>query len=138
MSVSCQELLRRVEKHAAPGAKQRIRALFEAPGGKADRLEPVRTRANEALRLWETRLITSGLPAPSLNGIRLLVRRLRTLSRETELEQYGFTVKVFAGSIFFERASGEFLGDTIVKRRSKSRRIQELEAQLFQPSRKSA
>lgn len=138
MSISRHELLRRAEERAAPGARRRIRALFEASGELAEKLEPVQTRADATLRLWETRLITSGLPAPSLHGIRMLVRKLRTLPPDAEIEQYGLTGQIFAGSVFFERASGEFLGDTIVKRRSKSRQIQELEAQLLQPSRKSA
>jgi hypothetical protein len=138
MSASRQELLRRIEGHAAPGAIKRIRALFGAADGRAKTLEPVRTTVNETLRLWETRLVTSGLPVPSLNGIRLLVRKLRTLSPEAGIEQYGLTGKEFAGSIFFDRASGEFLGDTIVKRRKKSRETQDLESRFVQPSRKSA
>jgi hypothetical protein len=117
---------------------RRIRALLETADGDAERLEPVRTTAKDALHLWETRLITSGLPILALNGIRLLVRKLGTLPPETEVEQYGLTGKQYAGNIFFARNSGVFLGDSIVKRRPKSRQMQELEAQLIRPSRKTA
>jgi hypothetical protein len=43
-----------------------------------------------------------------------------------------------AGSLFFDHKTGAFLGDTIVERRAKSQETLDLEAQLLQPSRKSA
>jgi hypothetical protein len=77
-------------------------------------------------------------PTGIVGGIRSLVERLRTMTPEAEIEQFGFTGKRFAGSVFFDCAGGEFLGDTIVERRAKSRQMLDLEAQLFQSSRKSA
>jgi hypothetical protein len=138
MSMSRDELLNRIDGEATPGARKRIRALFEEANSSSCAMKPVRGKADEALRLWQTRLITSGLPILSLNGIRMLVRKLATMPPDAEVEQFGFTGKTFAGSVFFDRASGKFLGDTIVRRRAKSRQMQELEAQLLQPSRKSA
>ena len=136
MSISREELLNRIDGAASPGARKRIRALFEEDRNAS--LTPVHNKASETLRLWQTRLITSGLPILSLNGIRLLVRRLGTMPPDAEIEQYGLTGTIFAGSVFFDRASGQFLGDTVVKRRAKSREMQELEAHLFKPARKSA
>lgn len=138
MSMSREELMSRIEGEAAPGARRRIRTLFEEAATPFRRMEPVRSKAGEALRVWQTRLITSGLPIISLNGIRSLVRKLGTMPAEAEIEQYGFTGKDFAGSVFFDRASGRFLGDTIVKRHVRSKDIVELESQLSRPSRKSA
>jgi len=39
---------------------------------------------------------------------------------EAEVEQFGFIGKDFAGSIFFDPRSGEFMGETLV---SRSRRL---------------
>jgi hypothetical protein len=55
-----------------------------------------------------------------------------------EIEQLGFTGKRFAGSVFFDRTSRDFLGDTIVEWRAKNRQMMDLKTQLFEPSRKSA
>jgi|SRR5579863_10452131 len=138
MSLSRRELLRRAESGAAPGAMRRIRALFESPHKMSEKLEPVRTSADATLHLWRTRLITSGLPLLSLNGIRLLVRKLQTLPPDTELEQYGLTGPTFAGNVYFHSSTGEFLGDTIVKHHAKSREMLELDARISHPSRKTA
>ena len=138
MSVRWDELLIRMNREAPPGARKRFQELFEEGGNPSFVVKPVRGKVNETLRLWETRVKTSRLPSGSLRGIRSLVERLRTLAPEAEVEQFGFTGKGFAGSVFFDCASGEFLGDTIVERRAKSRQMLDLEAQLFQSSRKSA
>jgi len=138
MSMSRDELLSRIEGDATPGAKRRIRSLFDDACSPSMTMNPVRSKASEALRVWQTRLITSGLPILSLNGIRMLVRKLGTVPPDTEIEQYGFTGKRFAGSVFFDGTSGRFLGDTIVKRHAKSQEMIALEDQLIRPSRKSA
>lgn len=138
MSMNREELLSRIDGEATPGAKMRIRALFEEAAEPLKRMTPVRGKADETMRVWQTRLITSGLPILSLSGIRLLVRKLGTMQPDAEIEQYGLTGKEFAGSVFFDRASGEFLGDTIVKRRKKSQDMLKLDSRLIQPSRKSA
>ena len=138
MTITMDDLLTLMNRKAPPGARSRFRALFEECREPSFAVRPVRGKADEALHLWETRLKTSGLPSGSLKGIRSLVERLRTMSPEAEVEQFGFTGKRFAGSVFFDVPSGEFLGDTIVERRAKSRQMLDFEAQLFQSSRKSA
>jgi hypothetical protein len=138
MSMTMDELLALMNRQAPPEARRRFHALFEDCQKPSFAVKPVRGKADEALRLWKTRLKTSGLPSGSLRGIRSLVGQLRTLAPEAEIEQFGFTGKRFAGSVFFDCASGAFLGDTIVERRPKSRQMLELEAQLFQSSRKTA
>ena len=138
MTMRKDELLIRINREAPPGARKRFRALLEEGRTPSLVMKPVHSKADEALRLWQTRLITSGLPILSLSGIRMLVKKLGALPPDAEIEQFGFTGKTFAGSVFFDRASGKFLGDTIVKRRAKSPRMRDLEAQLLQPTRKSA
>jgi hypothetical protein len=138
MSMTIDDLQTLMNREAPSGARKRFRALFEDGSRSSFVVKPVRAKADETLRLWETRLKTSRLPPGSLRGIRSLVERLRTMRPGAEIEQFGFTGTRFAGSVFFDRASGEFLGDTIVERRAKSRQMLDLEAQLFRSSRKSA
>lgn len=132
------DLLTRLNREAPPESRKRFRDLFEEVSTPSFAIKPVRGKAEETLRLWETRLKTSRLPSGSLKGIRSFVDRLRAMPPEADIEQFGFTGKRFAGSVFFDRATGKFLGDTIVERQSKSRQMVEIEAQLFQSSRKSA
>jgi hypothetical protein len=138
MSMTMGDLLTRLNREAPPGSRKRFRAIFEEGSTPSFAVKPVRGKADETLRVWETRLKTSRLPSGSLKGIRSFVDRLRAMPPEAEIDQFGFTGKRFAGSVFFDRASGKFLGDSIVERRTKSRQMVELEAQLFQSSRKSA
>jgi hypothetical protein len=138
MSLSASQLLSRVQGQASGDARVRAIALLSEDAAESQRVRAVRSRADKTLRLWKLRLKTSQLPTESLVGIRQLVNRLESLPAETEIEQFGLTGSKYAGSIFFDGGSGEFLGDTIVKRRSKSRKMQELEAHLFKPTRKSA
>jgi hypothetical protein len=138
MSVTVDELLTRLNREAPPGSRKRFQALLEEGSTASFAVKPVRGKADETLRLWETRLKTSRLPSRSLKGIRSFVERLRAIPPEADIEQFGFTGKRFAGSVFFDRASGKFLGDTIVERHGKSQEMVEVEAQLFQSSRKFA
>jgi len=43
---------------------------------------------------------------------------------EAEIEQFGFSSKAIAGSIFFNRQSGEFMGETIVAIADKPKRFE--------------
>jgi hypothetical protein len=43
---------------------------------------------------------------------------------EAEIEQFGFSSKAIAGSIFFNRQSGEFMGETIVGIADKPKRFE--------------
>jgi len=138
MSQTMDDLLTRMNQGAPLAARKRFRALFEESGRPSFALKPVHEKADETLRLWETRLKTSRLPSGSLSGIRSLVGKLRTMRPDAEIEQFGFTGKRFAGAIFFDFASGEFLGDTIVERRAKNSQMLHLETHVFQSSRKSA
>ncbi|MGB6743571.1 MAG: hypothetical protein WBE38_07920, partial [Terracidiphilus sp.] len=70
--------------------------------------------------------------------VRDLLRNLKELPEDSEVEQFGFTGDRLAGSLFFDHGTGAFLGDTIVERRAKSQQMLDLEAELLQPSRKSA
>jgi hypothetical protein len=44
------------------------------------------------------------------------------MAPEAEIEQFGFSGAAIAGSIFFDRESGEFMGETIVAIVDKAKR----------------
>jgi hypothetical protein len=92
----------------------------------------------EVLSLWEVRYNNKDITGVNIPGAPVLIENLKQMLPEEEVEQYGFTGEKLAGSVFFNRRTGEFLGDTIVKRRAKTQEILDLEARLLHPSRKSA
>jgi hypothetical protein len=100
--------------------------------------EPVINSAAEVLSLWQVRQKISLMTGVSIPGVQVLIRNLKELSKDSEVEQFGFTGDEQAGSLFFDRRTGAFLGDTIVARRAKSRQMLDLEERSLQPSRKSA
>jgi hypothetical protein len=114
MSVSKQEILSRLELQEGSAALSRARLLLELSSTRPVSPTPVRINAAEALRVWETRLRTTWLTGPSTQGIQSLVEKLRQMEPDAEIEQFGFTGAAIAGSIFFNRQSGEFVGETIV------------------------
>jgi hypothetical protein len=46
----------------------------------------------------------------------LLLEKLRNLAPDAIVEQFGIAGSELVGSVFFDRESGHFLGDTIVTR----------------------
>ncbi len=138
MNESKRELLAKLKTIEPSDAVRRVRSLLGAEGTYASPATPVRNEAGELLGLWQTRLKTSRLPRPSLRGIENLVHRLQAMSADAHVDQYSFSGKEMAGSVFFASGSGEFLGDTIVRHHIKDRQMLAFEAQLIPPSRKSA
>jgi hypothetical protein len=90
------------------------------------------------LSLWKTREKTSALHGLEIPGVSHLIARLSLLPASALVEQYNVDSESSAGSIFIDPATGDFLGDTIVERRAKSRRMLDFEAELLQSTRKSA
>jgi hypothetical protein len=117
---------------------RRALAILNSQDFREDELHSVRNTAREVLGIWRTREKTSALSGVVIPGVASLNTKLSKLSPETPVDQYGFNTPSSAGSIFIDPATGQFLGDTIVKRRGKSQQMLDLEAQLFSPSRKSA
>jgi hypothetical protein len=138
MSLSVSALRRHLAQSAQPNAAQRLLAVLDSQDLRPSSLNPVRSTALDVLRLWETREKTSALSGPVIPGVANLNAHLSQLPPNAPVEQYSFDTKLRAGSIFIDPATGEFLGDTIVERHPKSQEMLDLEAELFQPSRKSA
>jgi hypothetical protein len=90
------------------------------------------------LSLWKTRKKTSALSGLVIPGLSNLIARVGQLPLDTRIEQYNLEDGSSTGSIFFDPASGKFLGDTIMERRDKSQQMLEMETELFQASRRSA
>jgi hypothetical protein len=138
MSLSVSTLRLRLAQSSPSGDVQRALAILESQDLEPSRLNPVRSTVDETFRLWKTREQTSALSGLLIPGVASLNDRLSKLPSNAQVEQYNFDTKSSSGSIFIDPATGEFLGDTIVERRAKSRQMLDLEAQLFQSSRKSA
>ena len=98
----------------------------------------MRNAALDVLILWRTREKTSALGGLVIPGVASLNSKLSKLAPNALVEQYSFGNPSSVGSIFIDPASGEFLGDTIVPRRTKSQEMLDLDAELFGSSRKSA
>ena len=120
MSVSKQEMLSRLELQEASAALGRARLLLELSSTRPVSPNPVRINAAEALRVWEARLQTASWHTGlSTQGIQSLVEKLRQMPPDAEIEQ--FAGGAIAGSIFFNRQSGEFMGETIIEKPNEPR-----------------
>jgi hypothetical protein len=122
MSVSIEEMLCRIELDAPPAVLRKARLLLKSSKPRPEGLKPVRTKAEEALRVWETRLRSVKFSGVSSQGIQALVKKLKRMPPESEIEQFGFAGEKIAGSIFFNPKTGEFMGETIVRAIAKPKR----------------
>jgi hypothetical protein len=138
MSRVWQQLLSRIDQDRHADALRRARQFLRSNGLKTVRSKPAVRRASEILSIWKVREKNSNLTGVSIPGVETLVRNLEALAADSEVEQFGFTGDEFAGSLFFDRKTRHFLGDTIVERQEKSKRTLDLEAELLEPTRKSA
>jgi hypothetical protein len=77
-----------------------------------------RVRVSEATRLWGTRLKNVKFTKKPIQGVEWLLRRLESLGSEDELEQFNFTGREFAGSLFFALKDQDFVGVVLVDRLS--------------------
>jgi hypothetical protein len=121
MSPSKQELLSRIESQAAPTISSRVRSLLKSNGVRSTSSTPVHAAAKELVSVWETRLNNSQSTGKPIQGAQSLIDRLRQIPPEAKVEQFGFIGNAFSGSLFFDSASGEFLGDTVVSRSIQSK-----------------
>jgi hypothetical protein len=138
MSLNLSALRLRLTQSGPSGPVQRALAMLDSQKLKASGLNPVRNTARDVLSLWKTRKKTSAISSLVIPGVSDLIARVSQLPLGAPVEQYNFDSESSSGSIFMDPATGEFLGDTIVERHSKSRQMVELETQLFQSSRRSA
>jgi hypothetical protein len=138
MSLSIHALRDRLNQTSPSSLVERALAMLDSQKLVPSKLNPTCNIASELLALWKTREKISGHTGHRIPGVAELNARLSHLSPNAQVEQYSFDNELSSGSIFIDPASGEFLGDTIVERRAKSQQMLELEAELLQPSRKSA
>lgn len=132
------DLLLRIDRLGSAEAFNRVQNFVNLNGLHLLRQKPDVNNVAEILSLWQVRYKNTAITDVAIPGASELIRNLMQMPPDAEIEQYGFTGEKLAGSIFLERQTGEFLGDTIVERRPKSQEMLQLEAELLQPSRKSA
>ncbi len=84
-----------------------------------------RTTVYEAAHLWEVRLQNSLSRKNRLYGAEALLKKLKAMTPQKQLEQVGFSGSGMTGNIYFESASGNFVGALMVKHANKS--LSELE-----------
>lgn len=77
-----------------------------------------RVSASEATRLWGSRSKNVKFTLKPIHGVEWLLCRLKSLNSEDELEQFSFTGRDFAGSLFFSINNQEFVGVAFVDRES--------------------
>jgi hypothetical protein len=138
MSATWNELLSRVNGPTRKDAFNRVQRFVNLNGIQSVKRNPSVNNAADVLSLWQVRHKNTEITGVTIPGAPVLIDNLMKMSPDAEVEQYGFTGEKLAGSIFFNRQTGEFLGDTIVERRAKNQQMLDLEAQLLSPSRKSA
>lgn len=138
MNQSWQSLLTRIDGSRHPEAYSRVSALIQRNGLESISNKSVVNSASEVLSLWQVRRKNADAVGLSIPGIDLLIRSLSSLPGNSEVVQYGFVGEKLAGSLFFERKTGDFLGDTILEQHPKNQAILDMEARLMRHSRKSA
>jgi len=138
MSATWHELLSRVNGPIRKDAFNRVQRFVNLNGIQSIKRNPSVNNAADVLSLWQVRHKNTEITGVAIPGAPVLIDNLLKMPPDAEVEQYSFTGEKLAGSIFFNRQTGEFLGDTIVERRAKNQQMLDLEGQLLSPSRKSA
>ncbi len=75
--------------------------------------DPLHVSVADALHVWRVRLAISKDRGNKILGGESLVSRLNELTKNLKLEQYSFASEGQAGSVFFEKTSGKFVGMAI-------------------------
>lgn len=138
MSGTWKQLLARVDSAQHADVLHRANELIRSANLESAAPTSFVNSVTEVLSLWQVRQKISHKTDFTIPGVETLIGNLKALPAESVVEQFGFTGDKLAGSLFFDRKTGAFLGDTIVARRPKSQEMLDLEAQMLQPSRKSA
>jgi DNA-binding protein HU-beta len=81
---------------------------------------PIIVAVTELIRLWETRTENAEYAKAKIYGADELIRKLRTLKPEEQVEQRSFANPSKVGSLFFRRKMSEFLGAVLVAQTVKS------------------
>jgi hypothetical protein len=138
MSSTWQELMTRMPTVEDAESIARVEAFIRLNNLQSVHPRSVVNRADAILDIWQVRHKNTSITGVPIPGISTLLHNLRRLPPDARVDQYGFTGNYLAGSLFFYRTTGEFLGDTIVERRPKSKKMLELESHILGSSRKSA
>jgi hypothetical protein len=138
MSGTWRQLLSRMECNGPSGTLRRVKDFIRINGLETIRSKPAVHSVSETLGIWSVRAKNSRMTGVSIPGARALVQNLKALPADSEVEQFSFTGEELAGSLFFSRKTREFLGDTIIQRRPKNGEMLDLQAELLEPTRKSA
>lgn len=138
MRLTNAELQRQLGRTAPKADVQRALAMLACRNVKQSSLNPIQSTAAEVLQLWKTRERVSKHTGYRIPGVSGLIARLSRITADAKIEQYNLESDTSAGSIFIDFATGDFLGDTLVEKREKSREMLDLDAELFGASKKSA
>ena len=130
MSATSSELLAYMARLRSADAPNRVKNLRDLDSFGPLLTKPYITKADEARSFWQMRYENKDITGVIIPGAPALIRKLKQLKPDTEIDQFGFTGDKLVGCIFFHHHTGEFLGETIIERRPKSQAMRELEAEL--------
>jgi hypothetical protein len=76
---------------------------------------PARITVAEAFRLWRTRLDVSTQTHHPIDGLSELVEKLRVMTRQKKIDQFGFLGRKSAATLLFEKSNGSYIGAAFVE-----------------------
>jgi len=133
MSVLLADLDSRIDRIQDAESSLRVQSALHQRGARTVGEDALVNNASLVISIWQGRLETSKITGFSIPGAPGLIHKLAQMASDSQVEQYGFIGEKFAGCIFFDHQTGEFLGDTIVERRPKSQAMLDLEDQMIDP-----
>jgi hypothetical protein len=83
---------------------------------------PANITVHRATQLWRVRFSNIVRRGGHLHGAEALLAKLESLAPNKRLDQFAFHSAAKAGSIFFERTNGQFVGAVIMDQRVKPQR----------------
>lgn len=111
----CQSLLDRLAEADDKDASRLSKRLANRESLVLSRT-PAHVTVYEAAHLWRVRLENSRTRGQDLHRAVALLQVLGTMTQQKKLEQVGFSDEVETGVIFFEQASGRFIGAVTTER----------------------
>ena len=105
--------LRRLEAEPEDDVLRRTKEWLSRDDTQLIPAQDAHLTAYEAAHLWSVRLQISSAKGKPLFGAELLLSQLERLTPQKQLEQQVFTSPDLAGSLFFEKGNGRFVGAVI-------------------------
>jgi hypothetical protein len=107
-------ILRRVEAEESHAPEKSLKAWLARKDTRLLSEEPARVTVFQTSHVWRVRLEILRDQGRPLHGAEKFLANLDRLTGQKKLEQFSFTGSELAGEVFFEQASGKFVGSVMV------------------------